>query len=115
METTFDMSRFLTSLLQQLPYLVPMLAGLAAAFALVLRRRATLGAAAAPALGGLTVLLAALLLSTAWYALAEFLLVSGAVDFVTSGYAFAIVSLVLATLNAAGIVLLALAIVRRPG
>lgn len=116
MEETMDTNAMdlLQAFASQLPWLVPMLAGLGIAFALVLRRRPALGAAATPALAGLGLLLASLLLSTVWYMLAPALLTSSATTAVLP-YLFAVSSLLFSTLNAAGIVLLVLAVLRRPG
>ncbi|WP_101927332.1 MULTISPECIES: hypothetical protein [Luteimonas] len=101
-------------LLSQLPVLVPTLIGLGIALALVAQRRATLGAAGRLGLLGFGLIALTTLASSLFYWLMQVLLLRGhlppdlmQLTFTAGGIAFSV-------LTAAGFVLVALAITRRP-
>ncbi|MEN4902665.1 hypothetical protein [Luteimonas sp. TWI662] len=108
-----DVHALLMSMVLQLPARVPLLIALGVALVLVLRQRNVDPPAVRLAAWGFGVMLAAQLLAAGTYPLVQAYITVAALPFAATGLFYGVVSVSLAMIEAAGLILLALAVVRR--
>ncbi|MBB3342339.1 hypothetical protein [Luteimonas sp. RC10] len=108
-----DVQALLMSMLVQLPARVPLLIALGVALTLVLQKRAADPPAVRLAAWGFGVMLAAQLLAAVTYPLLQAYVTSAALPFAATGLFYGVIGVGLAMIEATGLILLALAVVRR--